>query len=213
MSEQQDGAGHDEVLGARPLDGRAAASGEVDQHELAGEEPLGEHEQPQDPARDALVAALVEIEHHVGSFGWEQPARLFALVRTAELVAAEPQLGLTVTSDDALSSIEQEDFRDGDDLLTTLAQISWSPSVTGCAISVERAFLPAGLEDQIPDDPDEAARFVANHDSRQDVRVVVGALRDGTTHGLARLVSHPEELLGGTDLVPGLAQALSGTLA
>lgn len=165
-----------------------------------------------DASTEALIAALVEIEHHVGVSGWDQPARLFALVRTADLVAAEPQLGLTVTSDDALSSIEQEDFRDGDDLVTTLEGIQWSDSVTGCALSVERAFLPAGLEDQIPDDPTDAARFVTNHPNKQDVRVVVGALRDGTTHGIARLVSHPEELLGGQDLVPALASALAQTL-
>lgn len=171
------------------------------------------HEGAQDQP-EALIAALVEIERHVGQSGWDQPARLFALVRTADLVAAEPHLAdqLTVTSEDALSSIEQEDFRDGEDLMTTLAQIGWSESVHGCALALERTFLPAGLEDQIPADPDEAARFVAKHPQRQDVRVVVGALRDGSSHGLARLVSEPDELLGGTQLVPALAGALARTL-
>ena len=37
---------------------------------------------------DALTAALLEIERHVTHGGWDQPARLFALVPTAELVAA-----------------------------------------------------------------------------------------------------------------------------
>ncbi|MGO4955781.1 PPA1309 family protein [Luteococcus sp. Sow4_B9] len=163
---------------------------------------------------EALVAALVEIEQYVGQSGWDQPARLFALVRTADLVAAEPQLAeqLTVTSDDALSSIEQEDFRDGEDLFETLSRIGWSDDVHGCALSLERSFLPAGLEDQIPAHPDDAARFVANHPQHQDVRVVVGALRDGSTHGLARLVTQPDELLGGHDLVPGLSRVLAETL-
>lgn len=174
-------------------------------------------QQEQTPASDlpeALVAALVEIEQYVGASGWDQPARLFALVRTADLVQAEPHLAeqLTVTSDDALSSIEQEDFRDGGDLLETLAGIRWSPSVHGCAMSLERTFLPAGLEDQIPSDPEEANRFVANHPQHQEIRVVVGALRDGSTHGLARLVDQPDELLGGHDLVPALSQALAQTL-
>ncbi|MDN5563995.1 hypothetical protein EDD41_0039 [Luteococcus japonicus] len=163
---------------------------------------------------EALVAALVEIEHHVGSLGWEQPARLFALVRTVDLLAAEPQLAdqLRVTSDDALSSIEQDDFHDGEDPMTALAKIQWSENVHGCAMSLERTFLPTGLEDQIPEDPQEAASFVANHPQRQDIRVVVGALRDGSSHGVARLVSQPEELLGGHDLVPALSRALSETL-
>lgn len=163
---------------------------------------------------EALIAALVEIENHVGLSGWDQPARLFALVPTAQLLQAEPQLAgsLTVTSPDALSSIEQEDFRDGDDLMTTLSRITWGDKVAGCALSVERTFLPAGFEGDIPDDPGQAATFVAGHPQRQDIRVVVGALRDGSTHGVARLVKQPEDLLGGADLVPALSRALAETL-
>ncbi len=182
---------------------------------------MSEHKQthdqaqsPTDPAEDALVAALMEIERHVSSQGWDQPARLFALVRTDVLIDSEPSLAehLTQGSPDGLSSIEQEDFRSGDDLLTTLAKIAWPATVSGCAVAVERVFLPASLEEQIPEDPDLAADFVAHHEQRQDVRVVVGALRDGTVHGVARLVSAPDELLGGTDLVPGLAKACLETL-
>lgn len=166
------------------------------------------------PADDALVAALVEIEHHVGQQGWDQPARLFALVRTDELVAAEPALAehLVVTAPDALSSIEQEDFREGDDLQTTLERIQWSGAVTGCALSVERSFLPSGDEADLPDDPDEAARAVANHPHRQDLRVVVGVLRDGRSHGVGRYRERPDDLFGGPDLAPGIARILAGTL-
>ena len=163
---------------------------------------------------DALIAALVEIEHHVGRLGWDQPARLFALVRTDELVAAEPALAehLTVTAPDALSSIEQEDFHEGDDLQTTLERIQWSPAVTGCALSVERSFVPGGDETDLPDDPEEAARAVATHPHRQDLRVVVGVLRDGSSHGVGRVRTHPDDLVGGPDLAPGLARILAGTL-
>lgn len=162
----------------------------------------------------ALVAALAEIERHVGAQGWDQPARLFALVRTDELIRAEPSLAehLQPGEPDALSSVEQEDFHGGDDLQSVLARIQWPASVAGCALSLERTFLPAGFEDEIPSDPDQAAQFVNNHASRQDVRVVVGVLRDGSQHGLARLVSAPDELLGGRELVPGLATALADTL-
>lgn len=163
---------------------------------------------------DALIAALAEIERHVGASGWDQPARLFALVRTRDLLAAEPHLAdqVRLTSEDALSSIEQDDFRDGEDLLTTLRGISWTEAVAGCAMALERTFLPAQYESEIPTDPDQATRFVAEHPQRQEVRVVVGALRGGASHGLARLVSSPDELLGGADLVPALSAALAATL-
>ena len=37
-----------------------------------------------DPSR--LIAALADIERHVSELGWDQPARLFALVDTATLL-------------------------------------------------------------------------------------------------------------------------------
>lgn len=167
---------------------------------------------------EVLLAALVEIERVVGSAGWDQPARLFALVPTVELLAAEPSLAdqLTVTSPDALSSIEQDDFRPGTDLLSALGQIIWPASVAGCALATERSFLPAECEATIPHDPQSAAEFVASHPKRCDLRVVAGALRGpgGTTvtHCAARLASNPEDLLVGADMVPALTQAVAWTL-
>lgn len=177
-----------------------------------GEDGHREDEVPE--GTDALIAALADIERHVSAQGWDQPARLFALVRTDELIRREPALAahLAVGSEDALSSVEQEDFHAGDDLVASLGRLQWPPSVAGCAVALERTFLPAGLEDEIPDDPDQAAAFVAAHAARQDIRVVVGALRDGSRHGLARLVSNPDDLLGATDLVPALTAAVVGTL-
>lgn len=179
---------------------------------------------------DALVAALVELEHHVGAAGWDQPARLFALVRTDELIAAEPDLaahlGLRPSAEGhppgALSSIEQEDFRSvgaGEDaqalessLPEVLARIAWPDAVTGCALSLERSFLPSAFEADLPDDPVEAERFVAQHPERQDLRLVVGVLRGGAAHCLGRLVTHPEDLLSSPDLAPGVVSALAATL-
>lgn len=179
-----------------------------------------------DEARDALIAALIEIEHHVAHLGWDQPARLFALARTDELIAAEPalaeQLGLRSSAEGAptgaLTSIEQEDFRevgqggDESDLPQVLARIAWPESVYGCAIALERSFLPPSAEKDIPEDADEAASFVAQHPERQDLRVVVGVTRDGLSHGVARVISSPDDLLGGEDLAPGIAKALAATL-
>ena len=165
--------------------------------------------------RDALIAALLEIERHVGRQGWDQPPRLFALVLTADLLAAEPglfgELGAP-TSPDALSSIEQDSFPSGGDAVSALAGITWPSTVLGCAMSLERAFLPAGLDEDIPADGERAAAFVAAHPQRHDVRVVVGVTRDGSGHGVGRLRSNPHDLLGADDLVPGLAAALARTL-
>lgn len=167
---------------------------------------------------DALVAALMEIERHVSHGGWNQPARLFALVPTAELVAAEPSLAEQVARPDelpegALSSIEQDGFRTGADLVDDLEKIMWPPTVHGCALAVERLFVPPHVEADIPDDPDAAAAFVAEHPERRDVRVVVGVTRTGSRYGLARLESNPDDLLAADDLVPGLGEALTRTLS
>lgn len=166
---------------------------------------------------DALVASLLEIERHVAHLGWDQPARLFALVPTVDLLAAEPALAAQVNRRpdapaDALSAVEQDEFKSGEDVLGDLARIAWPETVHGCAIALERVFVPADVEAEIPDDPDAAADFVAHHPRRHDVRVVVGATRDGRAHGVARLRSQPDELVGGADLVPGLTHALARTL-
>ncbi|MCW2805727.1 MAG: hypothetical protein JWN06_3944 [Propionibacteriaceae bacterium] len=184
-------------------------------------EPPENDERPADDERyEALIAALVELERHVSDAGWDQHPRLFALVPTDDIVAAEPELaatlGLRGSADgappDALTAIEQEEFTTSDRVLEGLDSIVWPDSVFGCALSLERTFLPADAEPELPEDPQEAAEFVAQHPQRQEVRVVVGVDRAGHQHGVARLVSQPDELLGAADLVPGLAQALAHTL-
>ncbi|GAA4888690.1 PPA1309 family protein [Tessaracoccus lubricantis] len=162
---------------------------------------------------DRLIACIMDVERHVSSSGWDQPARLFALVTTSTLLEAEPQLRGRVpeTFPDALTAIEQDEFHAGDDLFERLRSIYWPDTVEGCALALERAFLPPQYEKDIPDDPDDAATFVMKHPAKTDVRVVVGVLRGGDKHGLARLQSNPDDLLGAEDLVPGLADALLNT--
>lgn len=165
---------------------------------------------------DALVAALLEIERHVAGVGWDQPARLFALVPTAELIAAEPQLaahltGGTEPQPGQYSAIEQEGFSGGADLGEALARIAWPATVAGVALSLERLFLPGAAEAGLPEGA-AASERVRTHPAREEIRVVVGALRGGDAYGVARIRSHPDELLSGADLVPGLASALARTL-
>lgn len=169
---------------------------------------------------DALAATLIELERHIGQTGWDQAPRLFALVNTDSMLAAEPQLatrlGLRGSADgghpDALTAVEQDQFQPSEDLLADLSTIAWPETVFGCALSLESTFLPSDVEADIPDDPTLAAEYVANHDDRLELRVVMGVDRAGNTHGVARLRNEPDELLGSPDLVPGLTEALARTL-
>ena len=169
---------------------------------------------------DALVAALLELDRYVGREGWDQPPRLFALVLTDVLAAAEPalsrELGLRTTGagglPNALTAIEQDEFRSSGDLTRDLGVVEWPETVYGCALTTVRTFLPAAYEADLPTEPAAVAAVVAGHPQRQEIRVVVGVDRAGNRHGVGRLASRPEELLGAPDLVPGLASALAHTL-
>lgn len=174
----------------------------------------------------ALVAVLMEIERHIAADGWDQPPRLFALVSSTELstelTAAESalaaQLGDSDAADrsaDALTAVEQDDFPAAGpsaDLTDELARISWPPTVTGCALSLVRTFLPSTAEAEIPEDPAAAVDYVNDHPDRQEIRVVIGVDRAGHRHGLARLASQPDELLAAEDLIPGFSVVLAHTL-
>lgn len=202
----------------RPTDPTSPEATAVGPEAVAGPGP--DPEQTLDEATSGLLAALVELERHVGADGFDAPPRLFALARTEDLRVAEPglaeQLGLAPSAEtglaEAVTAIEQETFDPGVDLVEALSGIEWPPSVHGCALACVRSFLPAGADVTLPEDDAGAAAAVAEHPQRQDVRVVVGVLRTGQHHGVARLPSHPEELLGGADLVPGLVQVLAYTL-
>lgn len=175
-----------------------------------------------DPSVAPLVAALLDIERHVGHGGWDQPARLFALVETDAFIAAEPQLakelGLRGSADGApagaLTSIEQEDFHQGATLGEALAQIGWPETVAGCAIAIERTFLPDDAEFDLPDDPAAAARAIAQHPGHDELRIVAGVVRTSQRpqeQCVARL-RKADELLTAPDLVPDLTAALAATL-
>lgn len=164
---------------------------------------------------DALAAAVLEVERHVGQAGWDQPSRLFALVPTAELLDAAPELVGQLGAEHLeghLSSIEQDDFHNGLTLFEALAHLAWPPTVAGCVLSVERAFLPSQYESELPDDPEQAGDAVSNHPQRQELRLVTGVLRTGERHAVARVRSDPSQLLGGENMAPGLSTALIATL-
>jgi hypothetical protein len=171
-------------------------------------------------AANPLTRAVLEIDEYVAGLGWDQPARLFALVDTEQLRAQEPvlseQLGLEDGEDvGALTPVEQDEVPAGTPLDEFLATIAWPDVVAGCALTVERLMLPPAAEQSMPDDLDEEglAAWVAEHPERREVRLTVGVLRDGGRESAIRLREKDTtaEVLTGSDLVPGLAEALRAT--
>ncbi|WP_433892334.1 PPA1309 family protein [Streptomyces sp. CA-111067] len=171
-------------------------------------------------AANPLTRAVLEIDEYASGLGWDRPARLFALVDTAQLRTEEPaladQLGLGEESaTGGLTPIEQDELPAGTALDEFLATIAWPEVIAGCALTVERLMLPPSAETAIPEDLDEAAlaSWVAEHPERQEVRMTVGVLRDGARESAVRLRAKDSatEVLTGADLVPGLADALTAT--
>ena len=170
-------------------------------------------------AASPLTRAVLEIDEYASGLGWDRPARLFALVDTARLRAQEPglasQLGLADAEAAAFTPIEQEELPAGKPLDEFLGRIAWPDAVAGCALTVERLMLPPSAEASVPEGLDEAGlvKWVARHPDRQEVRMTVAVLRNGTREAAIRLRAKdsPNEVLTGSDLVPGLAEALAAT--
>ncbi|WFB11581.1 PPA1309 family protein [Streptomyces sp. LX-29] len=175
-------------------------------------------------AASPLTRAVLEIDDYASGLGWDQPARLFALVDTARLRAQEPALAAQLGLDEeaagqspagSLTPIEQDELPAGAQLDEFLATIAWPDAVVGCALTVERLMLPPAAEGSMPEglNQKQLARWVAKHPERKEVRMTVAVLRDGTRESAVRLreKDSPTEVLTGPDLVPGLAEALSAT--
>jgi hypothetical protein len=168
----------------------------------------------------ALAAAVLEIESHIAEGGWDQPARLYALVETAALVAREPALAAAMGLDAAsaegsLTPVEQDQLSPDRPLEQVLEAIVWPGGVAGCAAVVERLVLPPDADAEIPEDRAAAEEFARSHPDRQEVRIVAGATRGGSTYCALRLRAHDEQtsVVGGADLVPELLELLRDTLA
>jgi len=172
------------------------------------------------PEVDAVLRTAVrEIEVHAAEAGWDQPARLYALVPTTDLMAREPQLATAMGLDEAsaagsLTPVEQDQMPADGTLEKALEQIMWPAEVFGCAAVVERLVLPPGSDALIPEDAQAAEEYAASHPDRREVRIVAGATRQGSTYCALRLRSHDDLLsvVESTDLVPALLQLLLNTL-
>lgn len=157
--------------------------------------------------------AALEVEEHVGQGGWDQPPRLFALVRTSAILESQPELADQLGDPDSFTPVEQE-MPAGREVEELLPEIGWPAEVHGCAVVMERLTLPAEAEGQVPTDPAAAIEFAAQHPDRQEMRIVAAAVRDGSTHAAVRpRVPQDAPLIEGPDVVPGLVTLLTETLS
>jgi len=176
-------------------------------------------------ASSTLQDVVVEIERHVAENGWDGPPQVFALVDTLELAAAEPALAARLgilpleVAAGSLTPVEQEPLGD-EPLDEVLAKMAWPDDVLGCALVQEVIVLPPEVEAARPEDVDPVD-WAAGHPERQEARMAVGVLRDGSRAAALRLRGQngdtdedpgAGEVLVGDDLVPNLAEALLATL-
>ncbi|WP_232835681.1 PPA1309 family protein [Actinocorallia populi] len=157
----------------------------------------------------ALEETVKSIEQQTG---WDGPPQLFALVETSELLRVQPELAdeLGLEAGAGLTAVDQGELPD-EDIGALLPGIVWPESVAGCALAMVRITLPPEVEEQIPAEGDAVA-WASAHPLHEELKIVVGVLRDGTRHAVLRIRRHEDELLSAEDLVPDLAEALAQTL-
>lgn len=155
-----------------------------------------------------LAVAVTEAEEFAGTAGWDRQPQLFALVRTADLLATEPAMAAHLDPDVVYTPVAQDPLP-AEGLPDALQQIAWPPSVAGCVLVQEIVVLPPSAQDGLPDDPAAAAELAAAHPERTEARLAVGVLRDGGAACLMRLRGeHSDTPLRGADLAPNLVEAL-----
>lgn len=186
-------------------------------------------------AEIVLARSVHEVAEFVDAEGWGRAPQMFALVRTADLVAAEPALLDQVDATDELTPVAQDPLPDSvadgtmplDEFLATT---SWPPAVAGCVLVQEIVVLPPDAEDALDDAltplladadaADAAGRAAAHaHPERRDARLFAAALRNGNSLCLLQLRPEDEADEGDTldlrtypNLAPNLVEALRHTL-
>src|ERR1044071_9743519 len=164
-----------------------------------------------------LSAVAREVEDFVATAGWDQPPQLFALVPTAELVEAQPDLAGQVDAGALLTPVAQDSLPN-EDLAEALAGIMWPEVVRGCAVAQEIVVLPPAAEDTLPageetGDTDVLRKIAAEHPMRREARLVAAVLRDGTAACVLRIraTDGEDEVVEDPELAPNLTDALLDT--
>ncbi len=177
----------------------------------------------------ALSTCVREVAAFVDAAGWDAPPQLFALVPTADLLAAQPELAGTLDAAAELTPVAQEALPGGSDgappeLDVALAGLAWPDGVLGCALVQEVLILPPEAEaaldaelDPVAGGGESAAVHAAlHHEQRREARVLAAVLRDGSSLCLLQLRPTGEpgdapELLEHPELAPNLVAALRAT--
>ena len=160
-----------------------------------------------------LEALVREVEDHVASAGWDQPVRLFALIPTVSLLAANPELAevLGISAEMPLTSVEQE-IEDTLELDELLATIAWPQDVAGAIVVLERIVLPPSAESDLPATDDSALMQAASdHPERRDVRIVSAVLRTGQNLNALRHRTH--DAADAVAVAPNLVSRLNAAVA
>lgn len=168
---------------------------------------------PLDAPTAALAAAVLEVARHAEDGPLAAP-RLFALARSAELVAASPSLaallGAEGSGDEAPDDLHLTPIDLGDDSgaaesedpLAALAIVQWPDLAAGGAIACELA--PTAWSVRAEDGG-------ATLPEGRSLRVVVAALADGTTWSAVHRGAEHGYVLGAA-LLPEITEALLQTL-
>ncbi len=199
--------------------------------------PLNSARVTVDNPASALYRCIREVAEFADAEGWDRPPQIFALVPTADLVAAEPALQDQLDDGAELTPIAQEPLPDdvtGELALDEfLATTSWPEAVRGCVLVQQIVVLPPDAEQTLDDAiaplladrdaADRAARDAAiTHPGRRDARLFAGVLREGVS--LCLLQVRPDEddaddpfgndldLRTAPNLAPNLIEALAHTL-
>ncbi|MGO1227900.1 PPA1309 family protein [Brachybacterium sp. AOP42-C2-15] len=166
---------------------------------------------PLDASTAALAAAVLEVARHVEGSVLPAP-RLFALARSAELMAASPSLAALLGAADGEAGAPDDlhltpiDLDDGSptaaDPLAVLESAQWPELAAGGAIVCDLAPSAWSARD---DEKDQKLP------SGSSLRVVVAALADGTTWSAVQRSDKDDYVLGAA-LLPEISQALVQTL-
>ncbi len=174
-------------------------------------------------AQLSLRLAISSLEKDVAQLGWDHSPSLFALVYTQSIF---PQLEAEMDPDQAkqlqaallenplhLTAVLQDHLPPAD-LMETLGHLVFGEDVAGVAVAMERFLVSPQAEAAAPADPREREKFFLSHPSRQDVRIVAAATRDGNTWCASRARSEDSDdmVAQGENIVPELLEVLKAML-
>lgn len=173
-------------------------------------------------AQLSLRLAVSSLEKEVAELGWDQSPSLFALVPTKDIFpqletemdgAQAKQLRAALSENPQHLTAVLQDHLPAD-LMDTLGHLVFGEDVAGVAVAMERFLVSPQADAEAPQDPKEREKFLLAHPSRQDVRIVAAATRDGNTWCASRARSEDSDdmVAQGDNIVPELLEVLKAML-